>query len=93
MTKEEKDRIQEAKRAEAAERSRQYAVKRFGLADDEVVWYNGGTCYSRVIVTTREAAEKVAEQVKGQYVNGGWFHGMELGGITEDGKGRFDVKV
>jgi len=93
MTKEEKDRIQEAKRAEAAENGRQYAVERFGLADDEVVWYNGGICYGRVIVTTREAAEKVAEQVKGRYVNGGWLHGMELGGIIEDSKGRFDVMV
>lgn len=93
MTKEEKDRIHEANRAEAAERARQYAIEAFGLADEEVVWYNSGVCYDRVIVTTREAAEKVAAQVKGRHVNGGWFHGMELGGITEDSKGRFDVMV
>lgn len=69
-----------------------YATKRFGLNAGEVTGYNSGACYDKVWVTTREAAEKVAAQVKGEEVNGGMFHGMPLGSIHEF-EGSFEVMV
>ncbi len=96
MRTEEQKAQMEAQRLENEERNRQHAAKDFGLADNEVLWYNGGICYSRVIVTTREAADKVAAQVKGRHVNGGYLHGMELGYIREysrDGAIVYDVMV
>jgi hypothetical protein len=76
------------------ESSRRYAADYFGINFDEVVWYNGGICYSRVVVLTKEAAERVREKVKNDTVNGGYLHGMPLGGITEinrDGVTSYDV--
>lgn len=60
-----------------------YAAQRFGLKPNEVVGYHSGCCYSKVWVKTRASAEKVAKQLKGDTVNGGWFDGMPLGGIQE----------
>lgn len=54
------------------------------------IWHHSGTCYSRVMYATREEADKVAAHVRaeGETVNGGYFHGMPLGGVTEvPGKG------
>lgn len=62
--------------------AREYAAKRFGLKPDEVLFYNGGICYSRVVVTTMRAAKKVAKSVKGDTVNGGYLDGMPLGGVS-----------
>jgi hypothetical protein len=69
------------RRAEKLAEGRAYAARRFSIPLDEVVWYNSGICYDRVVVKTREAAEKVRAAVKGETVNGGWFHGLPLGGI------------
>lgn len=70
--------------------------KRFKVPATEFLWYNGGVCYSRVLVKTREAAEKVSGAVKkeGRTANGGWFHGMPLGGIEKssfNGEEAWDV--
>ena len=77
-TKEERDATQAARRAEQNAKAIAYAAQRFGLKLDEVTGYNGGCCYDKVWVTTREAAEKVAAKVKGDTVNGGMLHGMPL---------------
>lgn len=65
---------------EKLQETKEWAAKKFGILPEEVVWYNFGICYDRVAVTTKEAADKVSESVKGQYVNGGMFDGMRLGG-------------
>lgn len=70
----------EARRIREREAGRAYAAKEFGIPIEEVVWYHHGICYSSVVVTTQSAADKVTEHVKGGTVNGGWFHGMPLGG-------------
>jgi hypothetical protein len=58
-------------------------AKRFGLGTDEVLFYNRGICYDRIVVTTMQAARKVAKAVEGDTVNGGYFDGVPLGGISE----------
>jgi hypothetical protein len=67
-----------------------WAAKRFNIQPEEVRWYNSGICYDRIGVTTKEAADKVTETVKGETVNGGMFHGMRLGSQTKTEYG-FDV--
>lgn len=62
---------------------RERGAKRFGLKLDEVLFYNRGICYDRIVVTTRQAAKEVAKSVEGETVNGGYFDGAPLGGITE----------
>lgn len=69
---------------------KKWAAEKFGISPEEVIWYNSGSCYDRVIVSTKAAAQKVARAVKGGTANGGWYHGLPLGVITERG-GRFDV--
>jgi hypothetical protein len=74
---------------------RRLGAKRFGLRVDEVLFYNRGICYDRVVVTTMRAARKVAKSVEGDTVNGGYFDGAPLGGITEatiNGIKGFDVR-
>lgn len=61
-----------------------YAAKEFGIKMEDVVFYNSGICYSTVVVRTEAAAKKVAKKVHGGTVNGGWYHGMPLGGITKE---------
>lgn len=81
------------RQAEELERSRDYAVKRFGIKPEEFVWYNSGICYDRIIVNTEEAALKVAAAVQGRSVNGGWFDGMPLGQLSPPIDGKWDIKV
>ena len=69
----------------------QWAAKKFGIPENEIVWYNSGICYDRVVVTTEEAAKKVQEKMKGQFANGGMYHGMPLGNYSKTSKGEFDV--
>ena len=64
-----------------------WAMQQFGISANDLIWYNGGICYNRIAVRTKAAAKKVSAAVKGQTVNGGWFHGMPLGGITKTDKG------
>jgi hypothetical protein len=66
------------------EDDRRAGAKRFGLKTDEVLFYNSGICYDRIVVTTMLAARKVAKAVKGDTVNGGYLDGMPLGGISEE---------
>ncbi len=67
-----------------------WTARKFGIKAEEVVWYHSGTCYDRVVVTTKDAANKVKRAVKGRHAWGGWYHGMPLGSITQRTEG-FDV--
>lgn len=48
-----------------------------------------GTCYSRVLFPKTKQGKKDAEYISrlvkedDDYANGGWFHGMPMGGIHE----------
>lgn len=63
--------------------TRKYLNKRFGIEPSDILFYNSGICYSRIVVRTKESADKVSEAVQGETVNGGMLHGMPLGGITK----------
>jgi len=65
--------------------------ERFGIPAEDVVWYNSGICYSRAIVKTRASAEKISQSVRGDTVNGGFLHGMPLGGISEHKEENGDI--
>jgi hypothetical protein len=76
------------------EDNRRSGAKRFGLKPDEVLFYNSGICYDRIVVTTMRAAKKVAKAVEGDTANGGFLDGMPLGGISDtkhDGKQAYSV--
>lgn len=77
------------------EDTKKWLSKKFGIPQEDIVWYNSGICYSRIVVTTQSSAEKVREAVKGENVNGGFLHGMSLGSIGEkkekDGSITYDV--
>lgn len=60
--------------------TKKWLADQFGISVDDIVWFNGGTCYDSIIVKTKEAADKVTNAVKDETVNGGYFHGMPLGG-------------
>lgn len=86
---------QEAYHAERFANERYLGAKRFGLMPSDVLFYNRGICYDRIVVTTMQAARKVAKSVEGETVNGGWFDGAPLGSITEatiNGTKGFDVR-
>jgi hypothetical protein len=57
--------------------------ERFKIPESDILWYNSGTCYSRIQVKTKESANKVHDIVKNDTVNGGVLHNMPLGGISE----------
>lgn len=73
------------------EKTKQWLSKRFNIPMDDIVWYNSGICYSRIVVKTEESALKVHEKVKGHTANGGWFHGMPLGSYSQTKEGHYDV--
>lgn len=70
---------------------KKWLSERFGIPEEDILWYNSGSCYSRIVVRTKESADKVHEKVKKDTVNGGMLHGMPLGGISEMKDGTFDV--
>ena len=75
------------KTTEETKRQNDWVSKRFGIKPEQVLGYNSGSAYDKVWVTDKAAAEKVSKQVKKQTCNGGYFHGMALGAISEyDGK-------
>lgn len=74
---------QEAYHAQRFAEDRERGAKRFGLRPDEVLFYNRGICYDRIVVTTRRAATKVRKAVAGETVNGGYFDGTPLGDISD----------
>jgi hypothetical protein len=39
--------------------TREWAAKEFGIPENEIVWYNSGICYDRIVVTSEKAAKKV----------------------------------
>ena len=69
---------------------KKWAASRFNINADDVVWYHGGCCYDRIGVKTKTAANAVSKAVKNRSVNGGWFHGMQLGSQSKSG-GVYDV--
>lgn len=70
-------------------------ARRFNIPSNDVLWYNWGTCYDRILVATKESADKVSQAVKDDQVNGGWYHGVYLGGQTlvknGDGEASYEV--
>ena len=75
------------------DKARDYCVRTFGIKPEEFVWHHSGICYSRIGVNTKEAAEKVRAKVKGETVNGGYLHGMPLGGYDKPNEnGTYDIK-
>jgi len=80
------------KRAAELIETKKWAAKMFGLKAEQVLGYSSGCAYSKIWVTDKAAAEKVSKQVESGTCNGGYFHGMALGAISEyDGK--FEVMV
>jgi len=74
------------------ENRNEWLSKRFGIKAEDVLDYNSGSAYDKIWVTNRAAAEKVSKKVESGTCNGGYFHGMSLGNISEyDGK--FEVMV
>ena len=80
------------KTIEETKRQNDWVSKRFGIKPEQVIGYNSGSAYSKIWVTDRATAEKVSKQVESGTCNGGYFHGMALGAISEQG-GRFEVMV
>ena len=75
------------KTIEETKRQNDWVSKRFGIKPGQVLGYNSGSAYDKVWVTDKAAAEKVSKQVQKETCNGGNFHGMALGAISEyDGK-------
>ena len=93
LTKEQRDEALAIRRAEELADSKKYASQRFGIKPEDVLDYNSGCCYSKVWVNSREIAEQVRAKVKDREVNGGMFHGMGLGAITEESPGVWEVMV
>lgn len=80
------------KRAAEMEETKKWAAKQFNIKPEKILDYGSGSAYSKIWVTDRKTAEKVSKQVEKQTCNGGYFHGMALGAISEyDGK--FEVMV
>jgi hypothetical protein len=76
---------------EVSESTMEWIVGRFGIDPADVVWYHSGICYNRIVVKTKAAADKVTQVARKRTANGGWFHGMTLGGQTARPDGTFDV--
>ena len=80
------------KRAAELIETKKWAAKMFSIKPEKILDYSSGSAYSKIWVTDRATAEKVSKQVEKETCNGGRFHGMSLGGISEyDGK--FEVMV
>jgi hypothetical protein len=71
------------------ERFRRVVLDRFGIQEEDIVWYRAGAVYNSIVVKTQEAADKVTAAVAGQTVKGGYMHGQELGQQTADQDGIF----
>lgn len=65
------------------EEDREYLATRFKIPKDDILWHNSGICYDRIQVKTLYSAQEISKAVQGETVNGGMFHGMPLGGISE----------
>lgn len=67
------------------ETTKEWASKRFCVPADNIISYNSGSAYDTIVVKNKADAKKVMAAVAGRTANGGYFHGMELGGITKRG--------
>jgi hypothetical protein len=74
---------------------KKWLSERFGIPEDDIIWYNSGICYSRIHVKTYESAIKVSKAVSSGVVNGGLLDGMPLGSFSKymakDGSIYYDV--
>jgi hypothetical protein len=70
--------------------TKKWVAKRFGIPEEDVLWYHSGICYDRVGIKTKDSADRVSDQVKGGTVNGGQFDGMPLGNQSST-EGGFDI--
>ena len=66
---------------------KKWVTKEFGIPEEDVLWYNSGSCYDRIGVVTKESADKVSAKVREGTVNGGMYHGMPLGWANSLQKG------
>ena len=82
--------IAERRKKEQKE-SREWAAKRFGIPAKSILFHNSGICYDTIVVKTKAAANKVSKAVKGESANGGYFHGMPLGGQVKQNDGTIRV--
>lgn len=73
------------------ESTQKWLSEMYDIPAEDILWYNSGICYSRVLVKTEESANKIYEKVKDYTVNGGWYHGMSLGSYTKTKEGYYDV--
>ena len=73
------------------EKTKQWLSGMYGIPENEILWYNSGISYSRILVETEESALKVHEKAKGRTANGGWFDGMPLGSYSKAKEGHYDV--
>lgn len=95
MTPEQKQALAD-RRKEELEQSKLYLAKLYSIDPSKITGYNSGICYGKVWTTSAEDAIKIKEAVKGRTVNGGWFDGMPLGGISvtaENGIVTYEVMV
>ena len=67
-----------------------WASKEYGIPLAEISGYNSGICYDAIWVTTQKSANIVSEKMKGQFVNGGIYDGMPLGGQS---KGENSIRI
>ena len=56
--------------------------EKFGIQQESISWYNSGNCFDRIILFDEDSANKVKDQVKHKFVNGGNYEGMRLGYTT-----------
>ena len=49
---------------EEKEQYKHYA-KKFGIPVEDIIWYNHGICYDRIIVKTLTSAEAIGKKVNG----------------------------
>ena len=75
--------------------TRNWLATRFGIPEEDIIWFNNGNCYDRILVKSQQSADKVTNLVKEEYVNGGYLHGLSLGGQSKyqdtDGNIVYDV--
>lgn len=77
---------------ERKESNRQFA-EMYDVPAEDIVWGRVGISYGTLVVKTRKTAEKIRQKVRAEKrtANGGYFHGMALGKITEQDDGTFRV--
>ncbi len=80
---------------EVKDRDYSFYEDKYGIPAGTVVWYNSGSCYSRIGVNTLQAAKAVQRIAGMETANGGYMHGERLGTISAlqqpDGGTHYDI--